>query len=100
LDVAYVCSGFQVFSGVFVSVSYDFRCMLQVLHLDISKVVRVLHMLQCDPPTVAVGGGARGQAARRRCVGSGGAQTPWATGRAQTPRRVGRYAQCKCRNWV
>jgi hypothetical protein len=51
LDVVYVCNGFQVFISVFVSVSSTcFKCficlffMLQVLHLNISKVDRVLHM--------------------------------------------------------
>jgi hypothetical protein len=34
VDVAYVCNGFHVF----------FFCMLQVLHLDVSKVDQVLHM--------------------------------------------------------
>jgi hypothetical protein len=33
------------------SVSSVFRRMLQVLHLDVSKVDWVLNMLQCDPPT-------------------------------------------------
>jgi hypothetical protein len=67
LDVAYVshiclqvflfrcyicfCNGFHVFSGVFSSVSYAcfnclsaFRRMLQVLHLNVSKVDWVLHL--------------------------------------------------------
>jgi hypothetical protein len=43
-----------------------------VLHLDVSKVDRVLHVLQCDPPAVAVGGVARGWAGRRYRVGSSG----------------------------
>jgi hypothetical protein len=52
LNVAYVCNGFQVFFmcvlQVFqkhvLSVSSVFRRMLQVLHLDVSKVDRVLQM--------------------------------------------------------
>jgi hypothetical protein len=71
--VASVLSGFciylQWFSSVFqvsfasVSEAYfklfhlSFRRMLQVLHLDISKVDRVLHMLQCHPPVAAARGG-------------------------------------------
>ena len=62
LDVACVCNGFQVFSGVFTTVSdvccKCFNCferMLQVFHVDIAKVDLVLHMLQWDhlsqPPT-------------------------------------------------
>ena len=51
LDVAYVCNGFQIFFRHFrkcfkhfvLSVSSIFFCMLQLLHLDISKVDRVLH---------------------------------------------------------
>jgi hypothetical protein len=42
LDIAYVLIWFQVF---FASVSSVFFYMLQVLHLDISKVDLVLHML-------------------------------------------------------
>jgi hypothetical protein len=47
---AYVCNGFQMFLGVSASVSHAcFKCficffMLQLLHLDVSKVDRVLHM--------------------------------------------------------
>jgi hypothetical protein len=51
LDVAYVCNDFQMFSGVFASVSDAcFKCficlffMLQLLHMDVSKVDRVVHM--------------------------------------------------------
>jgi hypothetical protein len=47
LNIAYVCNGFQAFLGIFasvleafLSVSSVFFCMLQVLHLDISKVDR------------------------------------------------------------
>ena len=50
LDVAYVCNGFkcfqvflQVFQTLILSISSVFF-MLQLLHLDISKVDRVLHM--------------------------------------------------------
>jgi hypothetical protein len=52
LDVAYVLqyssSGFRVFLQVFQmhvsNVSSDFRRMLQMLHLDVSKLDRVLHL--------------------------------------------------------
>jgi hypothetical protein len=53
-DVAHVCNDFEVFSGVFASVS-DICCkcfrsfgrMLQVLHLDVAKVDIVFsHLLQ------------------------------------------------------
>jgi hypothetical protein len=51
LDVAYVCNRFQVLSGVFqvfqthiLSVSFISFCMLQVLHLDVLKVDRMLYM--------------------------------------------------------
>jgi hypothetical protein len=52
LNVAYVCNGFQTFSGVFFpvfhkhvsSVSSIFRRILQVLHLDVLKLDQVLHM--------------------------------------------------------
>jgi hypothetical protein len=47
-----------------------------MLHLNVSKVDQVLHVLQCTPPAAAIGGGARGQARHGRRVGSGGAQTP------------------------
>jgi hypothetical protein len=51
LDVAYIFNSFQIFLGIFASVPdacvkhfiYLF-CMLQLLHLDILKVDRVLHM--------------------------------------------------------
>ena len=68
LDVAYVShicckcfiwmlrifyNGFEVFLQVFhmhvSSVSFAFIRMFQMLHLDVSKVNRVLHMLQWDP---------------------------------------------------
>ena len=46
---------FEVFSGAFTSVLdacfkclFVFRRMLQMFHLDVSKVDRTLHMLQCD----------------------------------------------------
>ena len=55
IDVAYVCNGFQVFSGVFATVLdvcckcfNCFECMLQVFHVDIAKEDLVLHMLQWD----------------------------------------------------
>jgi hypothetical protein len=51
LDVAYGCNGFQVFSGVFSSVSTVFRCMLQLLYLDVLKANRVLHLFSL-PSTV------------------------------------------------
>ena len=63
LDIAYACNGFQVFSGVlqvlqtYVASVLDKCCrrfsylrrILQVFHLDVAKVDRVLHMLQRDP---------------------------------------------------
>jgi hypothetical protein len=56
LDVAYVCSDFQVFSAVFFkcfrSMFQVFHCMLQVLCLDILKVDRAnivdLHLVGVD----------------------------------------------------
>ena len=67
LDVAYVCNGFQVFSGVFASVSDScFKCFIclqtyvSVASKCFKKVDRVLHMLQCDPPAAAAGGSTRG----------------------------------------
>jgi hypothetical protein len=79
-DVAYICNGFQVFLQVFqthvLSVSSVFRRMLQVLHLDVSKVDQMFHILQCDPP-VAAAGGARGvRWGVDATWGSGGAHTP------------------------
>jgi hypothetical protein len=60
MDVAYAYNSFQMFSGVFASVSdvcckcfSCFGCILQVFHLDVSKVDQVLHMLQWDRPIVA-----------------------------------------------
>jgi hypothetical protein len=51
------CNGFQVFLQVFhtyvSSVSSAYRSMFQMLHLDVLKVDRVLHMLQRDSPTAA-----------------------------------------------
>jgi len=49
------------------SVLSFFRRMLQMFYLDVSKVDRVLHMLQCDPPAAVAGGGREG---------AGEAQTP------------------------
>jgi hypothetical protein len=54
LNVVYVCNGFQVFFHVFLQVFHRhvssalsiFRRIFQMLHLDVSKVDRVLHMLQ------------------------------------------------------
>jgi hypothetical protein len=42
----YFSCAFQVFQQHVSNVSFVFRCMLQVLHLDASKVDQVLHMLQ------------------------------------------------------
>jgi hypothetical protein len=49
LDVAYVCNGFQMFLGRFrkcfrrlFQVFYVFFCMLQLLHMNISKVAQVM----------------------------------------------------------
>jgi hypothetical protein len=53
---------FKCFQTHISSVSSFFRRMLQVLHLDVSKVDRVLHILQRDPTATAAGGGARGAA--------------------------------------
>jgi hypothetical protein len=53
---------FKCFQTHVSSVSSVFRYMLQVLHLDVSKVDQVLHMLQRDPTAAATGGGARGAA--------------------------------------
>jgi hypothetical protein len=82
LDVAYVCNSFQVFLGVFASVSDAcFKCsiylysMLQVLYLDISKVDRVLHMLQCVPPATVDEGGTRGRVEAQTPVGSDGTRS-------------------------
>jgi hypothetical protein len=88
------------------------QLMLQVLHLYVSKVDRVLHVLQCDSPAAAAGwrregsGGARMSCGvrqgRRRRLGSGEETShevgQWhrrrmGLGGAQTPRRVGRYAE-------
>jgi hypothetical protein len=51
LDVSYVCNSFQVFFHAFLQVFQinvssvsSFFCMLQVLHLDVSKVDRMLHL--------------------------------------------------------
>jgi hypothetical protein len=44
LDVVYVCNDFQFFPDVFASVSSVFFCMLQLLHMDVSKEDCVLHM--------------------------------------------------------
>jgi hypothetical protein len=95
LDFAYVYNGFQAFLGVFFKC---FKSMFQVfdLSLDIcsnccicmfQKKIGCLHMLQCHPPVAAARGGARGQAGRRRYVGSG-----W----AQMPCQVGVGAKCWC----
>ena len=80
--VAYVCNGFQVFSGVFVSVSDTcFQVihlsffMLQLLHLDVSKIDRVLHM-GCPSEMAGGAGDVRGGAGPllghllARCVGA------------------------------
>ena len=85
LDVAYVYNGFkcfQVFLQVFqkhsLSVPSVFRSMLQsvVSNIDVSKVDRVLHMLQCDPSAAAAGGGVRVRVRRRHHVGSSRVRTP------------------------
>ena len=48
--------------------SLEVCCKVRVAsNLDVSKVDRVLHMLQCDPPAAAAGGGREG---------AGEAQTP------------------------
>ena len=61
LDVAYVLQClfkcFQMFWQVFQthvsSISSVFRHMLQMFHLNVSKVNWVLYMLQCDSPVTA-----------------------------------------------
>jgi hypothetical protein len=110
LDAAYVSliccnllSGFCVCLQWFSSVFRCFFCkcfksMFQVFHLSLDicsnccicmfqKKIGCLHMLQCHPPVAAARGGARGQAGRRRYVGSG-----W----AQMPCRVDVGAKCRC----
>jgi len=57
-----------VFQTYVSSVSSVFR---RMLHLDVLKVDWVLHMLQCDLPATAAGGGARGRV---------GVQTPCGVG--------------------
>jgi hypothetical protein len=59
LDVAYICNGFQVFHSHVSNVSFVFRRILQVLHLDVLKVDWVLHILHWDPTAAATGGGMR-----------------------------------------
>jgi hypothetical protein len=51
LDDGYICNDFQVFSGIFasvsnafLSVSFVFFCMLQVVHLNILKVDLMLRI--------------------------------------------------------
>ena len=44
---------FKCFSYVFASVSSAFRRMFEPLHLDVSKVDQLLHMLQRDPSSAA-----------------------------------------------
>jgi len=85
-DVAYVYNGFKCFSGVLQvfqkHVSFVFRRMLQLLHLDVSKLDRVLHI----PPRLS--------AISPRCqTREGGGGPQWrgralrACGRAQHARR-------------
>jgi hypothetical protein len=60
-----------------------------VLYPDVTKVDRVLHMLQCDPFAAAAGRGADaawGRVGRRRRVGSGGTRSAGA----------GTGCRCKC----
>jgi hypothetical protein len=75
-----------VFQTYVSSVLFIFRHILQVLRLDISKGDRVLHMLQCDPPTVAAGGGTR---VGRGCIAGSGGRADAAWGRVGHRRRVG-----------
>jgi hypothetical protein len=51
LDVAHVCNGFQVFSGVFATIQmHVFKCFICLLlyvanlYLNISKIDQMLHM--------------------------------------------------------
>ena len=69
LNVAYVCNGFQVFSGVFASVSYDcFMCFIDLLlyvvtvasgclcsRSGVAHGMRVGSGWRCGPATVALG---------------------------------------------
>jgi hypothetical protein len=96
----YVYNGSQVFQVFFLqvfrthvsSVSSVNRYMLQVLYLDVSKVDRVLHTLQCDPTTAAAGKDARGSGrGHSRRVGSSGgteAVSDWAVHEVQRWNRV------------
>jgi hypothetical protein len=58
LDVAYVFNGYTCISSVSDNQTYVCKCfscfrrMLQVFHLDVAKVVLVLHMLQWDSPVI------------------------------------------------
>jgi hypothetical protein len=82
LDVAYVYNGFKCFSCVFRSVSdacfkcfVIFRRMLQLLHMDVSKLDRVLHL----PPRLFYCLGSVSDAGRQRWA-------PCACGRVQQAR--------------
>jgi hypothetical protein len=64
---------FKVFSGVFASVSDScFKCFICFQTYVASVASGVLHVLQCNPPAVAAGRRVKGQARRRRRMGSSG----------------------------
>ena len=71
------------------SVSSGFICMLQPLHLNVSKVDQLLHVLQYYPPVAVSRGGARDRVGRRCCEGLGWAKTPCRAS-ARAKRRRGR----------
>jgi hypothetical protein len=77
--------GFKCFCKCFRRIFQVFHLssddMLQVLHLDVSKVDQMFHMFQCDPPAAAAGGAREvewgadatwGRVGRIHRVGSGG----------------------------
>jgi hypothetical protein len=69
----YFYNGFQVFLQVFqvhvLSVSFAFICMLQVLHINVSKVGRVLHFPPCIMlPRLSVSSSSRRQLGIRRLL--------------------------------
>ena len=85
-DVAYVYNGFKCFSGVLQvfqkHVSFVFRRMLQLLHLDVSKLDQVLYL----PPRISTVS-PRCQAREDRGGPHWRGQAPHACGQAQQTRR-------------
>jgi hypothetical protein len=96
---AMVFKYFQMFLQLFqthvLSVSSVFRRILQVLHLDVSKVDRILHMLQCARPVVAAEAARGVRQGVEAAWGRAGAQTPCGVGWAQTPCLV-YQSRCFC----